>query len=262
MRQIAADGVVSPVTERAFRVAFSLAVRERPTVAAPAGPLRPGATLTARPGAYAGTAPVTSALQWERCRGEACQPIAGAVGATYAVAAADVGAAVRVAETATNEVGPLRTLSLATAVVEPTPVPDVLLDRAPDVVPPRPVPAGTGRLASTPTVQGFGRRITARVTASGAGTIEAVATHAGPERARPRALAPLKAGPSRLVYPRAKPRRVAAPGRHALRLVRTVGGRDAGFRGRVITVRLTVRFVPDGGRPVTTVRNVRLRLRR
>jgi hypothetical protein len=55
---------------------------------------------------------------------------------------------------------------------------------------------------------------------------------------------------------------VTSGGPVTLRLKRTVGGRRAGYRGRFLTLRLTVRFTPDGGKPVTSIRNVRVRIRR
>jgi hypothetical protein len=69
--------------------------------------------LAASPGSWRGTGPLLS-YQWQRCTTE-CTDVAGAVGATYTLAAADLGASLRVAVTASNPAG------TATANSSPTP---------------------------------------------------------------------------------------------------------------------------------------------
>jgi hypothetical protein len=74
-----------------------------PTVS---GTAQLGQTLTAAPGAWSNR-PVSFAYQWQRCdaSGAACIAIPGATGQTYNVGAADPGATLRVAVTASNKVG-------------------------------------------------------------------------------------------------------------------------------------------------------------
>ena len=71
------------------------------------GTARDGATLTADRGTWTGTAPLSYAYQWQRCdaTGSGCADIAGATDASYDLASADVGHAVRVVVTATNAGG-------------------------------------------------------------------------------------------------------------------------------------------------------------
>ena len=65
-----------------------------------------GSTLTAGTGTWTGS-PSSYAYEWRRCDagGSSCTPIGGAAAASYAVAAADLGATIRVAVTATNPGG-------------------------------------------------------------------------------------------------------------------------------------------------------------
>ena len=83
-----------------------------------------GSTLTAGTGTWTEN-PTSYAYDWRRCdaAGASCTPI-GATGSTYVVAAADLGATLRVAVTATNASGsaPAAALSAATAAV-PRPPP-------------------------------------------------------------------------------------------------------------------------------------------
>lgn len=77
-----------------------------------------GQTLQLSPGSWANATGVTD--QWEDCNpaGNACVPVGGATGSTYALTASDVGNTIRVAESATNAgglTGPV--LSAPTAVV-------------------------------------------------------------------------------------------------------------------------------------------------
>jgi hypothetical protein len=78
-----------------------------------------GETLTAAPGAWTGTAPVTFGYAWQRCDavGAGCLPIAAASGTTYVVELADVGATLRVAVTATNSDGAVTAVSGPTVLV-------------------------------------------------------------------------------------------------------------------------------------------------
>lgn len=91
-----------------------------PTIA---GAALMGQTLSEAHATWSGN-PSTFGYQWEDCAeaGEACTAIAGATAPTYRVAATDVGAAVRVVETASNAGGAgTPAISAATAVVKSTP---------------------------------------------------------------------------------------------------------------------------------------------
>lgn len=84
-----------------------------------------GQTLTANPGSWSGTTPITFSYQWRRCNdeGAACNSVGGATGQTYALDSDDVGKRIRVLVTATNEDGTANELSDATAeVTEGAPV--------------------------------------------------------------------------------------------------------------------------------------------
>jgi hypothetical protein len=78
-----------------------------------------GETLTASPGSWTGTAPLTFTFEWQRCdsAGASCAPIGGATGQTYTATNDDVGATLRANVTATNAEGSASALSTQTAVV-------------------------------------------------------------------------------------------------------------------------------------------------
>jgi PKD repeat protein len=84
------------------------------------GTAQSGQTLTANPGTWTGTQPITYGYQWQRCdsSGANCNAITGATGTTYAVVSGDVGSTLRVAVTATNSVNSSTATSNATAVVQ------------------------------------------------------------------------------------------------------------------------------------------------
>ncbi|HMC68188.1 MAG TPA: LamG-like jellyroll fold domain-containing protein, partial [Mycobacteriales bacterium] len=87
-----------------------------PTVS---GAARAGQTLTASPGTWSGTAPISYAYQWQRCdsSGANCLPVAGATGQTYLLGSADVGSTIRAAVTASNSAGSSTASSLQTTAV-------------------------------------------------------------------------------------------------------------------------------------------------
>ena len=64
-------------------------------------------TLTADPGEWSGTTPITFTYQWRRCNsgGQQCADITGAITRTYLVRSADVGNTLRVRVTARNSAG-------------------------------------------------------------------------------------------------------------------------------------------------------------
>jgi hypothetical protein len=103
------------------------------------GGSRVGDTLTATDGAWSPAAE-SFAYQWQRRAGGAYTDIAGATAKTYALAAADAGATVRVAVTATNDDGTGVGYSAATAMVVAPPVP------------PSVIAAPTGTLQDTETL--------------------------------------------------------------------------------------------------------------
>jgi hypothetical protein len=70
-------------------------------------------------GTWTGPGTITKVLYWQRCNavGEACATITGATGAAYRLTTADVGARIRVIETASNEGGTAQAVSTPSAVV-------------------------------------------------------------------------------------------------------------------------------------------------
>jgi hypothetical protein len=78
-----------------------------------------GATLTASPGSWSGTQPISYAYQWRRCdpAGGSCADVAGATAQTYALGDADAGATMRVSVTGSNTAGSATATSAQTAVV-------------------------------------------------------------------------------------------------------------------------------------------------
>lgn len=103
-----------------------------PAALAPANTVKPavtgtvavGATLTASPGTWTGTAPIATTYAWQSCTTTAatsCTAIAGATNATYVAQTADVARALRVQVTGTNAKGSASALSVTTALVPAPP---------------------------------------------------------------------------------------------------------------------------------------------
>jgi hypothetical protein len=90
----------------------------KPTIS---GDPRDGVTLTASPGTWSGTQPISFAFQWSRCdqNGAACAALAGATASTYTVNANDVGHRMVVRVSAKNNKGSSAADSDATAIVAP-----------------------------------------------------------------------------------------------------------------------------------------------
>jgi Concanavalin A-like lectin/glucanases superfamily len=84
-----------------------------------------GSTLSASPGTWSGTTPISYAYQWRRCdsAGTNCSDISGATGSNYTVASADVGGTLKVTVTASNAAGSGTSTSNATNVVQSSPPP-------------------------------------------------------------------------------------------------------------------------------------------
>jgi hypothetical protein len=85
------------------------------------GDPRDGVTLTASPGTWTGTQPISYSFQWSRCdqNGAACLALTGATAATYTLSASDVGHTMRVHVTAKNAKGTAATDTGQTAIVAP-----------------------------------------------------------------------------------------------------------------------------------------------
>jgi len=98
-----------------------------------------GQTLTADPGQWSGTKPMTYSYQWRRCTSgdNNCLAISGATGRLYDVKAQDVGHSLRVRVTAKNSAGSSSAVSNATAPVAPA-------GPAPKPKPTNGCPAGSG----------------------------------------------------------------------------------------------------------------------
>jgi len=86
-----------------------------------AGNLREGETLTANPGVWGGTQPISFGYQWQRCdaNGGNCSNISGATNRTYVVTSSDVNRSVRVLVTGRNSGGSRTAASAPTGVAQP-----------------------------------------------------------------------------------------------------------------------------------------------
>jgi len=100
------------------------------------GTARQGATLTADPGTWSGTEPMTFSFQWRRCdsNGTNCANIIGATSKTYVLTSADVGNALRVRILATNTAGSSAAVSAPTAVVSAKPPKSISLATSQSIV--------------------------------------------------------------------------------------------------------------------------------
>src|SRR5205814_1772848 len=89
------------------------------------GTAQEGQALTALPGKWNGSPPITLTYQWRRCdtSGADCADITGATATTYVLGAADVGSTIRVRVTGTNTDGSAFADSAQTAVVAAPPTP-------------------------------------------------------------------------------------------------------------------------------------------
>jgi chitodextrinase len=115
------------LTGRTFDVAFDdVTLDVPPANSSPptiTGTPTQGETLTADPGTWSGTTPITYAYQWRRCdpSGGSCSDIPEATGNTYVLTGEDVDNTIRVAVTAANVVASSSAESDATAISAPAP---------------------------------------------------------------------------------------------------------------------------------------------
>jgi hypothetical protein len=110
-----AEGSASAVSGATQRITVGEPVNtSQPTMS---GKPATGSTLSANPGTWTGTAPITFQYRWLICgtNGEACHDIAGATSQTYQLKSEDLGNTVRVRVTATNAGGSASETSVPSA---------------------------------------------------------------------------------------------------------------------------------------------------
>ena len=100
------------------------------------GTARQGETLTADPGNWSGTTPITFTYQWRRCdsKGTSCANVFGATNKTYTLTSVDVGNTLRVRIRAANTAGARAVISAATGVIAAKAPKSVSLDTNQSVV--------------------------------------------------------------------------------------------------------------------------------
>src|SRR5207248_2698513 len=81
-----------------------------------------GTTVTANPGTWSGSAPITFQYQWQICNtdGNACHDVTNATAQTYQPTKDDTGNTVRVKVTATDSSGSTQTTSAQSALISAT----------------------------------------------------------------------------------------------------------------------------------------------
>src|SRR5215213_9432604 len=118
VRAFDARGNVSPATS-AYASTSSCGVAPTSTAApTTSGAAAVGSLLSASPGTWSGTQPISYGYQWRRCdaAGGGCASVSGATAASYTVTTSDVGDTLRVDVTASNTAGSSSMASAPTAV--------------------------------------------------------------------------------------------------------------------------------------------------
>jgi uncharacterized protein YukE len=120
---VAALAALITVSGATARSASAPSNKSLPTIS---GGATVGSTLTANPGTWSGSSPISFQYQWQICgsNGGACHAISGATSQTYVVASADVGNTLRVRVIASNVDGSSSATSHPTAKIT-TPNPNV-----------------------------------------------------------------------------------------------------------------------------------------
>jgi hypothetical protein len=111
------DGSASALSPASARVAAAAPGPVNTVAPSISGNATTGSTLTASPGTWTGTAPITYAYQWTVCdgNGNACHDISGATANTYVLKRDDAGNTVRVRVAARNNAGTTNATSAASA---------------------------------------------------------------------------------------------------------------------------------------------------
>ena len=110
-------GQATAVSEPSELIAGNAPVNSfRPSIS---GNERAGSSLSASPGSWTGSAPITYTYEWRRCNaaGASCAAISGSTSSSYIVQNGDVGARIMVAVTARNSAGTATALSDVTDVI-------------------------------------------------------------------------------------------------------------------------------------------------
>ena len=112
-------GIVTVKSECADTAAVAAVAPANTGQPSTSGTTRDGETLTADPGSWSGTTPISHAYQWRRCdaSGGACVDVPGANASKYTLVTADASRTMRVTVTATNVVGSSSATSAPSAVI-------------------------------------------------------------------------------------------------------------------------------------------------
>lgn len=137
--RVTATNADGSATDTSVPTAVAKAATSKPSEAAPptiAGTPQDNRTLTASPGKWNGSQPITFAYQWRQCdsNGGGCSDLKGETNQWYNVGSHDVGHTLRVRVTAKNDAGSASDTSVPTAKVS----------AAPPTTPPTGCPGGSG----------------------------------------------------------------------------------------------------------------------